>query len=142
MKGCFTDTGCNNTECVDNSNPKKVNFCCCTGHMCNSQFKLVATTTKAPEIEGLAPPPKVISMGLMMLLIGCGVIFVISVLFAGAYFWKNKKNAMFNEIPTVVHDFSNQLSDCIITFNFQSWNRMIRKCMERTKHSWSIGRFN
>lgn len=86
--------------------------------MCNSQFKLVATTTKAPEIEGLAPPPKDISMGLMMLLIGCGILFVISVLSGGAYFWKSKKNAMFNEIPTVIHDFVNQLSDRIKTFIF------------------------
>lgn len=71
--------------------------------MCNSQFKLVTTTTKAPEIEELAPPPKDFTMVIIML-ICCGVAFVISVLFAGAYFYKSKKNAMFNEIPTVNGD--------------------------------------
>lgn len=102
MKGCFTDTSCNNTECVDNSIPKKVNFCCCSGHMCNSQFKLLPTTTKAPEIEGLAPPPKDFTM-VIVVLICCGAAFVMSVLFGGVYFYKSKKNALFNEIPTVNH---------------------------------------
>lgn len=100
MKGCFTDTSCNNTECVDNSNAKKVNFCCCTGNMCNSQFKLLPTTTKAPEIEGVAPPPKDFTMAIIMM-ICCGAGFVVSVLFAGVYFYKSKKNAMFNEVPSV-----------------------------------------
>lgn len=53
MKGCFTDNNsCNNSECVDTSMPKKMNFCCCTGHMCNSKYTLIPTTTKAPEVDG------------------------------------------------------------------------------------------
>lgn len=102
MKGCFTDNQCNNTQCVDNAGPKQHNFCCCVGHMCNSEFKLVTTTTKAPEIEELAPPPLPKDFTLVIfVLIACGIIFVAAVLWAGAYFYKNKKNALFNEIPTV-----------------------------------------
>lgn len=51
MKGCFTDNACNNTECVDTSE-RKMNFCCCTGRMCNEQYKWIPTTTVAPKIEG------------------------------------------------------------------------------------------
>lgn len=114
MKGCFTDTSCNNTKCVDNSIPKVTNFCCCTGHMCNSQFKLLSTTTKAPEIEELAPPPKDSTMAIAVL-ICCGVAFVISVLFAGVFFYKSKKKALFNEIPTVSDNkfVANRLSQFI-----------------------------
>lgn len=50
LKGCFTDASCSNTECVETSAGKKLNFCCCTGHMCNSNFKYMPTTTKAPRI--------------------------------------------------------------------------------------------
>lgn len=50
MKGCFTDNACNNTECIDTST-KKMNFCCCTGHMCNSKYKWIPTTTKPPKRE-------------------------------------------------------------------------------------------
>lgn len=51
MKGCFTDNSCTNTECIETSPNKKMNFCCCTGHMCNSKYKLIPTTTKAPRVE-------------------------------------------------------------------------------------------
>lgn len=51
MKGCFSDSTCSNTECVDTSKPKKMNFCCCTGNMCNSQFKHMPTTTMPPKID-------------------------------------------------------------------------------------------
>lgn len=51
MKGCFLDNACTNTECIDTSKTKKMNFCCCTGHMCNSKYKLIPTTTKPPKLE-------------------------------------------------------------------------------------------
>lgn len=51
MKGCFLDNACTNTECIDTSKTKKMNFCCCTGHMCNSKYKLIPTTTKPPKRE-------------------------------------------------------------------------------------------
>lgn len=51
MKGCFLDNSCTNTECIDTSQTKKMNFCCCTGHMCNSKYKLIPTTTKPPTLE-------------------------------------------------------------------------------------------
>lgn len=50
MKGCFLDNACTNTECIDTSKKKKMNFCCCTGHMCNSEYKLIPTTTKPPKL--------------------------------------------------------------------------------------------
>lgn len=50
MKGCFTDAACNRSQCIDNrSGQKKMNFCCCTGHMCNSKYQYIPTTTPAPK---------------------------------------------------------------------------------------------
>lgn len=53
MKGCFTDPSCDKTECIDEKAPnqKKMNFCCCTGHMCNANYRHLPTTTKAPRVQ-------------------------------------------------------------------------------------------
>lgn len=101
MKGCFTDPGCNNTECIGTSSPKRVNFCCCTGNRCNQRFHLVpATTTKTPEMGELPTQPKEMSP-VIIVFICCAAAFVVGVMFLGVYFYKSKKASLFNEIPTV-----------------------------------------
>lgn len=143
MKGCFIGGGrtCNMEECVDTSQAKKTNFCCCTGNRCNSEYRLVpTTTTKAPETEELTQPPKELS-ALVVILICCGAIFVVSVMFAGVYFYKSKKNIMFNEIPTVkLRGLSSRIGK---KFNQMTYDfRMNRINMARIRHSINIDRFS
>ncbi|XP_055315210.1 activin receptor type-2B isoform X2 [Sitodiplosis mosellana] len=99
MKGCFTDSACNNSECIDTSMPKRMNFCCCTGHMCNSKYKLMPTTTKAPKVEENIPPPDDMNIYKIVGIV-CGFLVMVGVAIFFVSFYKNKKNAMFNEIPT------------------------------------------
>lgn len=107
-----------------------MNFCCCIGHMCNSNFKYIPTTTKAPKIGAIenrkieielielkghfillifitfvASKPDEINL-LLIVGIVCGVAFVVVILFGIAFFYRNKKNAMFNVIPTVSTRYS------------------------------------
>lgn len=58
MKGCFRHSAsCSNTECVDSSEVERVekqgvNFCCCTGNLCNSKYSWEPrnlTTTNRPS---------------------------------------------------------------------------------------------
>lgn len=119
MKGCFTDTSCNNTECIDISGPKKTNFCCCIGNRCNSEFRLVTTTsTKAPEKEEFTTESREMSMPIIAL-ICVAAAFVVSVMFGGVYFYKSKKASMFNEIPTVI-----EIKFPLLFFNFHVNNKM------------------
>ncbi|XP_031618314.1 activin receptor type-2B-like isoform X2 [Contarinia nasturtii] len=98
MKGCFTDSACNNTECIANE-PKKMNFCCCTGHMCNSKYKLVPTTTKPPKVEENIPQPDDMNIYKIVIIV-FGFLVIVGFIIFFVSFYKNKKNAMFNEIPT------------------------------------------
>lgn len=57
MKGCINhgmDPKCMNLECIDRSKAKKVNYCCCSGHMCNAKHELIPTTLTTTTTE--APP--------------------------------------------------------------------------------------
>lgn len=102
MKGCFTGNTCEKTECVDTLATRKLNFCCCTGHMCNTNYKLEPKTV-APKVEekNIHQEPAEELNIFLVIGIGCGVAFVVSVLFGIALFYRNKKNTLFNEIPTV-----------------------------------------
>ena len=98
MKGCFThNLDCNRTECVDNSVNKRLNFCCCHGNMCNSEYKWIPTTTKATDIE--VPRPE--EPSLYYIVAACCVIaFMLGGLLVGIFMFRNRKSALFNEIPT------------------------------------------
>lgn len=103
MKGCFTGNSCSNTECIDNGSKRKMNFCCCTGHMCNTNYKSEPTTAAPPKVKenAMYPEPVEEPNFLLVIGIGCGIAFVVAILFLIAFLYRNKKNALFNEIPTV-----------------------------------------
>ena len=53
MKGCFTyNHACKNDECVDTSYElnKGLNFCCCSGNMCNQAHKWIKPDVKPTEV--------------------------------------------------------------------------------------------
>lgn len=101
MKGCFTDnTECNQTECISRAEPRNnIHYCCCKGSMCNSEHKYVPTTTEATT----QVPKKPTSDGdTVYLAIACVVLGVLIVLFTvGLILYRKRKQAMFNEIPTI-----------------------------------------
>ncbi|XP_058816500.1 activin receptor type-2A [Topomyia yanbarensis] len=100
MKGCFLNpSDCNNTECVDTSHGTKnnLNYCCCRANMCNREHKWVPVVTKPPDvIHHVTPETNIvltaaIIVNIMVLVFGVGFTF----------FWRHRKQSMFNEIPTI-----------------------------------------
>lgn len=69
--------------------------------MCNTNYKLEPTV--APKIQENTPYQETADElnFLQVVGIGCGIAFVVAILFLVAFLYRNKKNALFNEVPTV-----------------------------------------
>lgn len=92
----------------------------------------------------LAPPPEEFSI-LLVIAVCCGLASMIGVVFAIAFFYKNKKSAMFNEIPTVCiyQRFQKKKEESLsIWILFIKRFRMNRICMDRIYCWRNIGQFN
>lgn len=125
MKGCFTyNHACKDDECVDTSYElnKGLNFCCCSGNMCNQDHKWVKPAvkpTEAPEgelilkipvyvnnienifLESSEPNPKKHELWMVVLLTLAICLFICSAAYvAYQVYLKRSKQAMFNELPT------------------------------------------
>lgn len=113
MKGCFTDSvECNQTECISSSALKNnMFFCCCKGSLCNTEHKWIPTTTSATEIE--VPKENVANDNTLYVTIACLVLTALIVfLVGGLLFYRKRKQAMFNEIPTIEPEVTSS-SPCI-----------------------------
>ncbi|XP_037047421.1 activin receptor type-2B isoform X2 [Bradysia coprophila] len=110
MKGCFISDSCNRTECIADSPPRSnINYCCCRGNMCNLKYKYVPLPPAPAELEEVvipAPPSDKPNENLIIVIVACcaGVIVLASV--GGFFLYRNRKAAMFNEVPTNEPDIS------------------------------------
>lgn len=125
MKGCFTDSHeCNQTQCISTAEPRNnMNFCCCKGSLCNSDYKWIPTSTEAttqgslrkwfiiltsriPHKNNLffilVPKEKTSDENFLYVLLAIVILVVlISIFIAGLFVYKKRKQGMFNEIPSV-----------------------------------------
>uniref|UniRef100_U5EVS8 Serine/threonine-protein kinase receptor n=1 Tax=Corethrella appendiculata TaxID=1370023 RepID=U5EVS8_9DIPT len=102
MKGCFIENeACNQTDCIDSNYASKtnLNFCCCKTNLCNREHKWIPKPTEAP-IQDSQPIPAASEPFYMI--IAFTAIFTMITIFIGLFFFcKNRRPAMFREIPTV-----------------------------------------
>ncbi|XP_030375913.1 activin receptor type-2B [Scaptodrosophila lebanonensis] len=109
MKGCFTDMHeCNQTECVTGEKPRQngIHFCCCKSSLCNTDQKYIPTTTEATT---QVPKEKTQDNNNMIyIIIGSIVSTVCAIFLIGALiFYRRRKQAHFNEIPTHEAEITN-----------------------------------
>ncbi|XP_034114847.1 LOW QUALITY PROTEIN: activin receptor type-2B [Drosophila sulfurigaster albostrigata] len=109
MKGCFTEMHeCNKTECVTNNEPRQgnIHFCCCKGTLCNANQRWIPTTTEATT---QVPKEKTQdSNNMLYYVIGASVFAVLVVfLMVTLIFYRRRKQAHFNEIPTHEAEITN-----------------------------------
>lgn len=130
MKGCFISDSCNRTECIADSPPRSnINYCCCRGNMCNLKYKYVPVPPAPAELEGRlviyllsknlvndtensyqftsevvipAPPSDKPNENLIIVIVACCAVVIVLVSVGGIFFYRNRKAAMFNEVPTVI----------------------------------------
>lgn len=100
LKGCFTNPSeCNNTECIDTSLSIKnnLNYCCCRANMCNREHKWIPVVTTPPHLDEHVTQET-------SLILTTALVVSILMLFMGlfgTFFWRHRKQSMFNEIPTI-----------------------------------------
>ncbi|KAJ6649448.1 Activin receptor type-2B [Pseudolycoriella hygida] len=105
LQGCFNNVSCNNTECVsDGPTRNNVNYCCCRGNMCNSKFKYVPLRPSPEELE--APPSDKPNENLVIVIAVCCAVDIVLVSLGGIFFYRNRKTAMFTQVPTNEPDIS------------------------------------
>lgn len=101
MKGCFTDSHeCNQTQCVSTAEPRNnMNFCCCKGSLCNSDYKWIPTSTEATT---QVPKEKTSDENFLYVMLAIVILVVlIGIFIAGLFVYKKRKQGMFNEIPSI-----------------------------------------
>jgi len=105
LKGCFL----NNIDCYDQpkcvekrEEPKKaLMFCCCEGDMCNRNFTWEPVSTHSPS----AVPKPIVDMsedGLDVYVYALVPVLFLAIIIAAVYwFYRQRKLAYFNELPTI-----------------------------------------
>ncbi|XP_068153576.1 activin receptor type-2A [Drosophila tropicalis] len=109
MKGCFSDNHeCNQTECITSAAPRKnsLYYCCCKGSLCNKNHKYIPTTTEATT---QVPKEKTQDdSNLLYIYIGSSIfVLLMFLMIMGLFFYRRRKQAHFNEIPTHEAEITN-----------------------------------
>lgn len=102
LKGCFSNNvACNQSECIDYSSVrnKNLNFCCCKTDMCNTDHKWIPTSTEAIDIA--TTPPKEDESILLPIILVVIITVISCATVIGIYCYRQKKHAMFNEVPQI-----------------------------------------
>ena len=101
MSGCFTNNAqCSQEDCIDTSHETKNNhnFCCCNKSLCNLKHRWEPAPTQPTTPE---PPPQVNSNTVIYIVVFIVTFSGMLTTLAGLFmYYKQKKPAMFNEIPT------------------------------------------
>lgn len=100
MKGCFTENqACNQSDCVDTNYATRnhINFCCCSGSLCNRDHKWMPVTTPMPEVPTITPPHS--NEKLVYILLAATFAAILVCAFTCFVILKHKRSS-FNQIPS------------------------------------------
>ncbi|XP_033610094.1 activin receptor type-2A isoform X1 [Cryptotermes secundus] len=106
LKGCFL----NNIDCYDQpkcvekrEEPKKaLMFCCCEGDMCNRNFTWEPVSTHSPPSAVPKPVTNISEDGLDVMVYTLVPVLILAIIIAAVYwFYRQRKLAYFNELPTI-----------------------------------------
>lgn len=99
MKGCiYNNAECVATECIDTTLvTKNLNYCCCRADLCNREYKWIPVVTNPPDVFNHVTPESNIFMTVALIVSSVLVVIGLFIIF----FWRHRKQSMFNEIPTV-----------------------------------------